>query len=284
MPVQKDSMDWEDLRYFLALVEHASLSAAARRLRTTHATVARRINRLERQLDVQLFERSRSGYRLTQSGEAILKDVRPMGAATMAIASTAAAEKSRLPTVRLSLPRTMGDRFVVPRIAARVRALGVNLSLSMESKIVSLAQFEADIAIRLARPKNSELVGRRVATIDYALYGRPEFRNEPNPPVVATSEDDRADEWTWFRRHYPKAVVVLSANSQVAQLAAVEAGAGIGLLPRYIVADGSDLTEFPSKGTPPSRPAWLLARKASLRNKTIRQVYDALAQIFHEQW
>ncbi|MBI4923948.1 MAG: LysR family transcriptional regulator [Devosia nanyangense] len=281
MAVRKRTPDWEDLRHFAALAEHATLSAAARELGTSHVTVARRLARLEATLGTPLFDRQ-DGYVLTPRGAEVLAHAQMMAGASAALGESMAG-RERAPVVRLSVPRTMGDRFLVPRLSRRLQALGVELHITMETRRVSLARQEADLAVRLGQPADAEIVGRRIATIQYGLFARPDLA-VASAGIIAPPERDQPDEWLWFWSHHPGRRVALRVNSQVAQLAAAEAGAGLALLPRFLVAGVTRLVEMPMRPAPPDRPIWLLARRSRLALPPIRRVFDEVRRIYREEF
>jgi DNA-binding transcriptional LysR family regulator len=281
MAVQKRTPDWEDLRHLVALAEHRTLSAAARGLGTSHVTVARRLARLEAALGAPLFDR-RDGYALTPRGAEVLAHAQTMAAASAALGD-AIARRESAPVVRLSVPRTMGDRFLVPRLAPRLAALGVELHMMLETRRASLARQEADLAVRLGEPADGELVGSRIATIQYGLYARSDL-SAADAGIIAPPERDPPDEWLWFWSRHPGRRVALRVNSQVAQLAAAEAGAGLALLPRFLAAAVPRLVELPLRPAPPERPIWLLARRNRLELPAIRRVFDEVRRLYREEF
>jgi DNA-binding transcriptional LysR family regulator len=281
MAVRNRTPDWEDLRHFAALAEHGTLSAAARQLGTSHVTVSRRLARLEGVLGEPLFERG-NGYVLTQRGTHVLRRARQMAASSSALADSLESPRRR-PVVRLSVARTLGDRFLVPRLAPRLAALGIEVELTMETRRASLVRAEADIAIRLGEPEpDSTAICRRLGTISYGLFRRPDVAETAS--IIAPPERDQPEEWRWFWARHAGREVALRVNSQTGQLAAAEAGAGLALLPRFLVPAGGQLVEVALKPTPPDRPIWLLARASRLDVPAVRRLYDELRRIFREEF
>ncbi|MFD2262434.1 LysR family transcriptional regulator [Lacibacterium aquatile] len=272
------------MRVFAALADTDSLSAAARRLGITHATVGRRIARLEEHLGGLLFERVEGRLQLSPLGQRVRQDVVAMQARAEAVLQTAKLENRTSTVVRLSLPRTMADHFLAPNLDGVVGP-EVELLLSTDSRIVSIAKDESDIAIRLGRPKDSETIGRRVADIRYRVYAHRDLMTPETACLIdAEAEEDYA-EVQWFRRQYPDRPVAFRSGSQIARRGAAEAGLGLALLPSFIVQPGSPLTALPLNGQePPVREVWLLARQNKLRSPEIRATYDRLAQLFKDRF
>ena len=172
MPVQKRTeLDWEDLRYFVALARHGSLSATARALRVNHATVARRVASLEARLRRPLFERRADGYSLTLQARAVLEAANAMDEAALSVLRSSDAGTASTGLVRLTAGRTLSDGFLVDRLGKlRERHPDIELELIGETRLMSLARREADIALRFGAPKDSDLVARRLGTIAFGLY------------------------------------------------------------------------------------------------------------------
>jgi DNA-binding transcriptional LysR family regulator len=287
MPVEKstDTLDWEDLRHFQTLAERGTLSAAARGLGVTHGTVARRLAALERRLGCALFLHGRDGYRLTPRGRLVLDNANAMHDAARAVLQVTEDADRVSGTVRLTTARTMADGFLVPRLG-RLRAAypALDLVVSTESRIASLARWEADIAVRLGRPEGGELVGRKLATIAYRFHAAPGFALEASQALIGFEEHDPAAEAAWLDRHRPGARYVLRTNSQTAQAAAARAGLGVALLPGYLARGDAGLREIAAADHPPDREVWLLTRRESAAVPRIRAVIDTLVEIFATEW
>jgi DNA-binding transcriptional LysR family regulator len=165
-------IDWDDLRYVLAVAEHGSLAAGARALGVNHTTVLRRINAFESAQAVRLFERLPTGYALTAGGEELLAAARQMGDVVTALERRLAGQDLRLEG---NLRATTIDTLMVsvlPTILAAFRAAhpGVQIEISVSNTIANLTRRDADAAIRRTEDPPETLVGRRVAGVAFALY------------------------------------------------------------------------------------------------------------------
>ena len=141
MPVHKITAppDWDDLRYFLALVRHRSLSATARALKVNHVTVARRIAHLEAALGVSLFDRRADGYVLTAKGHDIETVARAMEDAALAVGSRVEAGDEVGGLIRLAATRSLADDFLIDRLAGFHRSHpGIDLEIVTGSRVLSL--------------------------------------------------------------------------------------------------------------------------------------------------
>jgi DNA-binding transcriptional LysR family regulator len=111
-------LDWEDVRYFVALARHGTLSATARALRVNHATVARRIESLETLIGRGLFDRRAKGYVLTAEGKAVLKEANTMDEAALSVLRRLDVGTELSGSVRLAAGRVLAERFLIDRVRA----------------------------------------------------------------------------------------------------------------------------------------------------------------------
>jgi len=285
MTVQKltDALDWEDLRVFERLVEARTLSAAARALGITHVTVARRLERLEAQFGAPLFERRPSGYRLTALGEAAYTHAQQMHTAGDAIARLRERRSFPRTIVRISVPRTLADSFVVPNLGSIAAALGdIELVIITDTRLVSIAKWEADIAIRLGQTPDSDMVRRKVGSIDYQLLAK--AGTPRDAPLIGDPDDNTGAEAIWLQTYASDRPFAFRSNSQVAQYQAAIAGLGIALLPTFLRRDGDGLVAIDDRACPPPRDITLLSRRDALRAPHLRRTVDALVDLFRLNW
>lgn len=288
MPVQKRTsqkrtprLDWDDLRVFLELARAGSLSAAARSLGLSHATVGRRLASLEDTLGRPLVERRMDGYVLTPDGEAVRDLADGMDERALAILRRGGREDRLAGTVRLTMTQALADLFVAFRLGPlRVRHPGLDLEVVVDNRSLSLARREADIAIRLARPQSGELFARKLATIGYALYATPGA-----PDALIANDESLADlpESVWLSRHHPGKRIAFRSNSVQTQLAAARAGFGVALLPRWLADGEAGLQRQPSAVPPPTREVWLAVHRDLKDVPRVRAVIDHVTAVFEAE-
>jgi len=289
MPDKKRTgrLDWEDVRYFVALARNGTLSATARGLRVNHATVARRIASLETLLGRALFDRRSNGYALTAEGRAVLSGASAMDEAALSVLRRADVGTELSGLVRLAAGRVLAERFLIDRLRGlHDRYPAIDLEVTGGSRVVSLAKREADIALRYGSAEDSELVARRVARITFGLYASAAYRDKLKtgqmPAFVGFDEgSDFIAEAAWLARQFRGRRFSFRTNSQTTQAAAARAGYGVALLPRYIVAAHEpDLVEVSLGGRLPEREVWLLVRRDLTRVPRVRAVTDYLVEVF----
>jgi DNA-binding transcriptional LysR family regulator len=291
MPDRKrtDRLDWEDVRYFVALVRHGTLSATARALRVNHATVARRIASLEELLGRPLFDRRTNGYVLTAEGKEVLDEANAMDEAALSVLRRLDAGTELNGLVRLAVGRVLAERFLIDRLQAfHERYPAIDLEVIGGSRVVSLAKREAEVVLRYGAPKDIKLVRRRVATITFGLYASAAYRDKLKagqaPAFIGFDEDsDFIDEAKWMARQFGNRRFSFRTNSQTTQAAAARAGYGVALLPRYIVAAHEpNLVQVSLGGRLPERDVWLLMRRDLAKIPRVRAVADYLVEVFQQ--
>lgn len=279
-------IDWNDLRIVLAVAEHASLSRAARALGVHQTTCGRRLDRLEQGLGLQLFLRSRGGLRPTTAAQQILSTVRDLSARLALLERSLGDEPDR--TVRIAVTEVGARQMVqraLPRLLARYPELTIDLAPS--NTVADLARGEADLAVRLVRPDDTELIKRRLGWVRYALYGSAAYlaRRAPEQPglagdtvILQTRELARGPEATWMREHGQMAHVRLLASSMHLVAEAVETGLGLAVLPTNLACLHPGLREVRRLDEIPGREVWLALHRSLRQVPRIRLVADAVAE------
>jgi len=165
-------LDWDDIRYFLAVARTGSTVAAARALGVNQTTVARRVSELEAAIGAQLFERSREGYRLRADAEALLRAGEAVEADAQTFGELAAALGRGVDTIRVTTNEPLANTILAPAIRAfRGAYPNVRIDLVITVRQLNLAGGEADVALRAApMPTDDGLVGRRVGDAHWGVY------------------------------------------------------------------------------------------------------------------
>jgi DNA-binding transcriptional LysR family regulator len=291
MPDKKRTaqLDWQDVRYFVALARHGTLYATARALRVNHATVARRVVSLETVVGRPLFERRADGYPLTPEGKAVLDEASAMEEAALSVLRRLDAGTQLSGLVRLTAGRMLAEGFLIDRLREfRERYPAINVEFIGEARVVSLARREADIALRFGSPEDSELAARRVARLPFGLYASPAYRDrldagEPPAFIGFDEESDIVAEAAWLTREFGEKRFAFRANTQAAQAAAARAGYGVALLPRYLAANDPGLAQVSIGEKLPNRDVWLLLRRDLTRVPRIRAMADYLVELFRRE-
>lgn len=281
-------IDWEDARFFAALARHGSLSGTARALGVNHATVARRVAALERALRVKLFERRPTGYKLTAAGRNALTATEAMESAAGALTRLKPGrELSGL--VRITATPSFAESFLIPRLMPlhELHPL-LDLEVTAERDISSLNRHQSDIAFRLGRPEQLEVVARRLTGIAYRFYATRVWRDRIEkgvPPAFVGFDEAGAGfpEAVWLTKTFNHAPLTFCCNNQTGQSAAARAGFGVALLPHFLAANDATLVEVHLPAVPPKRDLWLLTRRDVQTAQRLRVVVDFLLDVVRRE-
>jgi DNA-binding transcriptional LysR family regulator len=240
-----------DLPLILALSRDRTLAGAAERLGIDLSTVFRRLNTLEKRLRVRLFDRSARGYQLTAAGERAAGAAERVETELFALDRDISGRDQQLSGVlRVTASETL-SHAVLPRIFAQFQQIHprIQLVLTIDNRVLDLSRREADVALRVRRPTDPGLFGRRLTGIAWAFYGAADaganLRREGGAfkfsrhSVIGWDEPARIVVGDWIAANVPGDRIGYRTNSLVNQLMAVRAKLGIALLPCYL-ADAHD--------------------------------------------
>lgn len=279
-------LNWDDLRFVLAVSRAGSLARAARALHVDHTTVGRRVEAAEAALGVRLFTRTTTGFVLTADADRLLQPMRQVEDAVLALERTAEAQDERLAgAVRVTSPETLGVSYLAPRLAAFGLANpGLTIELMPAGEVLDLGRREAELAVRNFRSKHESLVVRRAGEVKYGLYAAHAYlaqhpfknRDALGKHAILGAPEPGAIETVWLRRLSPRAQPSFVSTSSLALLAAARASAGIAVLPRYL-ADGDPALRHIAMADEPSEPIWLTVHRDLRAVPRVRALLDFLA-------
>ena len=286
------ALDWNDVRFFLAVAREGSLARAASALGVDQTTVGRRIGALESKLKVAVFTRATSGLQLTVAGQRVMEAASRMGDAAVDVSRHAADETaSSGATVRIATTENLAEVFVVPAIRAlREQEPRIRVVVMSSWTLADLRKGEADVAIRLVKPSDPRLVSRRVAQLSLQLYASREYVGRYGPPTSLDGHSLIAFEET-IRSGSRSAFVDLPmlggelaflTNSGRLLLVAALAGLGIVELPSYI---GDAVPGLVRVLAPHASPyaVWLVVPQSSRRIAAVRAVSEAITESFAQR-
>jgi DNA-binding transcriptional LysR family regulator len=233
---------WELYRSFLAVLREGSLSGAARELDLTQPTIGRHIAALEQALGIALFTRSPQGLVATEAATELRPHAQAMAASAQALLRAASGHgQDALGTVRITASEVIGAE-VLPPILTELHETHRNLviELVLSNRNEDLLRRDADIAIRMVRPTQAALVARRIGEVPLGLYAHRSYLERHGTP--GTMDELVSHALIGFDRETASAralrergvalhrgMFALRADSDLAQLAAIRAGFGIGV-------------------------------------------------------
>lgn len=261
-------MDWNDVKIFLALVRHGSVRAAAEKLEVSHSTVARRIEALEADLAVKLFERKTTGFSLTQAGEEVLATAEGVEGELAGVERRVLGRDQRLAgQIRITAADFLATHLLMPHLAAfSERYPDIDLEVVASYRPLDLDKREADVALRFTRNPPENLVGRKVATLSTAAYASPAYLK------MHSLKDGSSACWIGYGSHAPFPKWVRESpfpylpargnfESLLVQAEAAKAGMGIGMLPCLVGDAERGLRRVPGSVPEPAFDLWLLTHR-----------------------
>jgi DNA-binding transcriptional LysR family regulator len=291
------TLDWDDLRYALAIAEAGSLNGAAQCLGVRHTTVLRRLDALEQRLGARLFERRRQGYTPTDAGELMAAQAREMQPGIAEMQRRILGRDLQLQgQLRLNCA-FIAMLYLLPEpLAAFARSHpGITVEVSENSTVVDLSRRDADVALRMSGEVPEHLVGRKLGEMRMRVYARRGAADLPQQvlPIERLCRDYRwigyDSERTrrffdrWMLDHVPPERIVMRMDLLHSAAAMARTGLGLALLPTLVEAFEPELVPVSDVLSDAGSPVWLLTH-ADLRHTArvrafLQHVGTALAQM-----
>lgn len=273
--------DWENLRYFAAVARSGTFLGAAKELGVEHATVARRVSRLEAELGVRLVDRRGKRLTMTPAGARIAVMAGQITGQVEAIERTASGERAEVSgEVTISAPPAFAAAMLAePLVQLRRAHPRLRLRVLGETRYASLGQRETDIAIRFGRPTTGALTASKVGTIAFRLYGNPEYIASTTPEhrsfIGYDEELDGALQQVAVRRLAGGAELALRLNTAELQIAMAKARGGLAMLPDFLASGDPSLTPASDEEVV-DREVWLVFHTDLKGSAPVRVVADCL--------
>ena len=283
-------LDWDDLRFLLAVARDGSTAAAARTLAVNQSTVVRRVTALEAGLGLRLFNRQRQGYRLTAEGLALVEQAALVEAAVLNFARRAAALDQAL-TGSLRVTTAEGMALdLVPRLLNEFhrRHPGMQVDLLIDDRYQDLSDGRADVALRAGPPGDGSLVGRKLAEQAWAVYASRGYVERCGmPDGAADLERHRVVGFEgalggimparWLQAVAPRSEIACRSNSILGLLFAAQSGAGLTLLPCVIGDPAADLVRVVDPVPGLTGGFWILTHPDLQKQPKVRAFFDFMA-------
>lgn len=284
------SLDWNDIKYLLAVARSGSTLGAGRTLKVSQTTVARRLSALEEALGLVLVERRQAGYALTPAGEALVAQAEAVEAAASSFAETAGAQSREASGTVCLTAQELYAVTILPPMLRDLHDAHPNLRIELDTADLprDLGAGEADVALRGGHlPLDSSLVGRRIAPDPWTLYcsrdyaaahARPRSAADLRGHPIIGGGGDKV--WplyrAWLRRHRLEEAVTIHHSSGTGLLAAVRAGAGLAVLPSFLADRDPDLVRCLDPIANDGAELWLLTHERLRHTPRVRAVMDFL--------
>jgi DNA-binding transcriptional LysR family regulator len=276
-------LDWDDLRYFLALVRHGNLSAAAKELHVAQSTVGRRLASLEASLGVRLLNRTPDGYMPTAAGLGVREQAERLEMEALSLERNVGGRDTILAgLVRVTCPEAIASHILAPCFAAlNLQYPDIMVELIPDPRELSLSMREADISIRLTRSAQHDLIVRRIGNLEFGLYAAPAYLARhvevdfgagcPGHYVITQLDDIQdAAQRSWLAEIAHRARIALQTTSHEAAVTAAIYNGGLACLACFRADREPTLRRLDVPYPVPSAAIWLMVHRDNRRNVRIR--------------
>jgi len=279
-------LDWDDLRFFLAVSERGSISAAAQLLNVNHSTVLRRLASLEKRLGARLFDRLPDGYEMTARGEELRNHLRGVSEQIETAQRRLSGRDLGLHgAIRITTTDTLMHGLLMPYLA-EFRALhsAIQLEITIHNSFLSLTRREADVAVRPSNIIPETLVGRRVGRLRSAIYASKSYLKRNGKKKEWAAHDWVAPDETlshlaqakWMRENISEARIAVRVDTLLGMVVAVRNGMGLGLLLCFLADDERDLVRLAEPANELDTDLWILSHPALKGVARIKTLTDFL--------
>ena len=284
-------MDWDKLRIFHSVADAGSFTHAGHDLGLSQSAVSRQISALEQDLKVPLFHRHARGLILTEQGEVLYRTAHDVFT-RLASTRTRLADSKDKPTGELRITTTvgLGTVWLTPRISEFMELYPqISVAMLLEDAELDLAMREADVAIRLRRPTQPDLIQRKLFTVHHHIYASPDYiRKNGMPETLAEISDHKLISFgtapgylsniNWLETaDMPDGETrepVLRINNAYGLRRAVEAGLGLASLPDYIVGEDSNLIRIDIEAETPEYDTYFVYPEELKQSKRVAVFRD----------
>lgn len=282
---------WELYRSFLAVMREGSLSAAARALGMTQPSLGRHMRELESALGSALFARSPQGLAPTELAHELVPHAQAMASAAAALQRTASAGREEVSgTVRLTASEVIGGEVLPPILTAfRDRHPGIVIELVLSNQATDLLRRDADIAVRMVQPTQEALVARHVGRLELGLFAHRRYLDMHGQPATLADLGNHAligfdTELPYIRRLRPEGMpyarehFALRTDSDLASLAALRAGFGIGFAQVNLARRDPHLVRLFAEELSLPLPTWVVMHEDLRQSLRVRRLFTHLVE------
>jgi molybdate transport repressor ModE-like protein len=281
-------VNWDDLRLFLAVARTGSISGAARQLGVQHSTVSRRMRQFEEKLGTRLIERKKAGYELTQAGEEIRDSAQRIEREVLGVDGAFLGQDADLAgSLRVTAINNMASTVFMPMFARFSKQHPrVDLHIMVSNTDASLAQREADVAIRLTNTPPDTLIGKRILTVASTIYGSRDY-------LARTRQQGRDPQWlgveccefhkSWTRQSCGDQQHHFISDDTLLTLAAIKAGLGISILPCFMADTDPELERVRDPDPAYDLGLWLLLHPDLKRTARVLAFRDHMLEAINEK-
>lgn len=286
-----EMINWNDLRFFLAVARGGSTAAAARELGVNQSTVVRRVAALEEGLGLRLFDKKRDGYRLTGEGFPLLDEATAVEESVRAFTRRAASlDNALVGSLRVTTAEGIALRLLPPLLNEfHRRHPGMQVNLLIEDRFRDLGDGHAEVALRAGPPGDGALVGRKLVDAAWAVYASRTYVEQHGRPlgpdglnahrhIAFEGALERIAAARWLRQMAPHAEIACRSNSVLGLLYAAQSGFGLAVLPCHVADPEADLVRVIDPLPALTYGFWILTHPDLHRTPRVRAFFDFMAE------
>lgn len=288
-------MNWDDIKFFLEVARTERLSEASKRLNVDASTVSRRLYKLERKLNAQLFERSTDGHIMTEHGQVLLEAAKQMERQVQIASEILQGQNLREHgNVRLGSTEAFGSFFLTPKLASFAQKNpNITVELLPLPRFLKLTKLEADLTISIERPPHTSLIVSKLCDYRLKMYATRNYIKQC--PAIKNLTDLRqhplisyvrnlvwSEELNYLDRILPEVTPRYSSTSVVAQYMATLEGLGPSILPCFLARHSENLVPILEDDIDIVRTFWLISHPDRKRLARVDKVWNFLKEIAAE--
>ncbi len=285
------TMNWDDLKYLLAVHRKGTLSAASLELGVNQTTVTRRLVKLEQNLGSSLLQRSNGKLALTPEGHHALQFIENAEEAFFRLEKSLKQTGGVKGLLKITAVDSLIDEILIPALPVLLENHpDLQITFHGSSSNLQISKFEADIAIRLARPKTGMMIISKLSEIGFAIYGNPELKKKSeqlglqNVPWVAYDDAlSTIPEMQWLITSYPDVNICVKSLTATSLSKALVRIPAAGILPCFLGDSSPELVRISGKQPILTREAWLVAHQDTNQLPRLRAATSWLKSTFLEK-
>ena len=289
-------IDWNDIRFFLSVANNGTLAGAAKELGVNHSTVFRRINEFEKKLGVRLFERLPTGYVVTVAGEETRQHALKMEGEASALERKLSGKDFKLSgTIRVTTPDALGLHFLMPHLHGFYEQYpDIHTDLIISRQYYDLSRRQADVSIRVGGTPPDHLIGRKLGSIAWGVYGSKSYLAQHGRPtcdadlldhkfIMGDSSFARHPNTQWAKQFTDQESAVFTSNNIVGLYSAAAHGFGLAVLPCYLGDIDRALEYVLDPGPALDTELWLLTHPDLRQTARIKAFADFIVESFRNE-
>lgn len=256
-------IDWDDVRFFLAVARQGNVTSAADKMGVNHSTVSRRISGMEQKHGARLFDRLPSGYAMTPAAENILPLAKEIEQKQLELERRLIGKDARLQgELTVTIPHDLANYCILPGLPKwQQQYPDIDVKVVVSPELLNMSTRDADLAIRLTPSPPDYLIGKQICPLAHGIYANRSYarRKKTKPQLILWNHETRLP--VWAKEHFPDGEVTLRVDDLSTMYAAVKAGIGIARMPCFLpdIKKDKSIARYPLTILASTWSVWVLS-------------------------